>query len=172
MPRVLTRLLAAIGGLWIISNVTWALSARVADQAARGVVERRNGRPAANVPVFLDRGAVIERYVTDTAGHFRLPLAAYERTGAVWLICAPHAIPMVGHVGEKQFGSTTYELTDVDSSPRIPVRGFGWRGPIPRECSLADSTRYWRGPVDSTNAPVPVVSPEPDWATYRSRGRL
>ena len=172
MPRVLTRLLAAIGGLWIISNVTGALLARGGDQAARGTVQRRDGTPVTNVPVFLDRGAVIERYVTDSAGRFRLPLATHERADAVWLICAPRAIPMVGHMREKQFGSPTYQLTEVDSSHRIPVRGFGWRGPIPRECTLADSTRYWRGPVDSTNAPVPVVSPEPDWATYRSRGPL
>ena len=62
-----------------------------------GQVRDPNGRALAGMSVFLDRGTnLVERYETDSAGSFRLPLFAREPHRAVWLVCAPGAIPMVG----------------------------------------------------------------------------
>lgn len=163
-------MLAIVGALTLLSIGATSLADRFGDAAATGTVENEDGTPAVHVPVFLDRG-IIERYITDSAGNFRLPLSRHTLRPAVWLICAPKALPMVGHDRPGIWGGTTYTLNSRDVNPgtKVTVRGFGWSAPIPRECTLADSTTYWRGPVDSANAPVPVLKAEPDWTTYRSQ---
>jgi hypothetical protein len=126
-------------------------------------------RPPSAYP-FLDRGFVIERYLSDIAGHFRLPLARHERSHAVWLICAPASLPMVGLDRGAIRSHVTYGLNrrDVRPGDRVDVRSFGWSAPIPRECTIADTTTRWRGPVDSANASVPMTPFEPAWAAHRS----
>jgi hypothetical protein len=171
--EALIRVFAVIGALTVLTSAIGIVSSWHAHSRppfARGTVTYANGQPAAQVPVFLDRGAVIERYTTDSVGRYRLPLARAGR-GEAWLICPRNALPSVGYVG--QYGGSNMTLTlntrDLPLGARMAVRGFGWSAPIPRECIHADSTTYWRGPVDSVGGAVSVELREPDWSTYQPR---
>lgn len=170
---VLVRVLAVIGALALLGTASESVAGRLIDPAATGTIENEDGSPGVGVPVFLDRGTVIERYVTDSGGHFRLPLSRHEQRRAAWLICAPASLPMVGYDRGIISRHVTYQLNthDVRLGQRSAVRGFGWSAPVPRECVHADTMTYWRGPVDSANAPVPMMPSEPDWSTYRSAAR-
>jgi len=168
--EVAVRLLAIIGALAVLSALVGVWRAHVGPPVASGTVAYEGGRPAVGVPIFLDRGSVIERYVTDSLGRFRLPLARSGR-GEAWLMCPDDALPSVGYAGEFGGGDVRYTLNthDVHPGERVPIRGFGWSAPVPRECRLADSATYWRGPVDSAGAVVSVQPQEPEWSTYRQR---
>ena len=169
--NVLVKLLAVIGSITVLFVFGGAVGSRFGDSAVTGTVKNEEGLPVAGVPVFLDRGMVIERYVTDSAGDFGLPVSLDERPRIAWMICAPGSLPMVGHNRGRMRGHVTYGLNHRDVRPggQVPVRGFGWSGPIPRECPMADSMTYWRGPVDSASVGTPMLPVEPDWKTYRSK---
>lgn len=167
MPRLLVNCLAVIGAFTVLSEVTLFAVSHLTDQAATGVVQGPGDRIAANVPVFLDRRTgVIERFLTDSEGRFRLPIERRELSRTVWLICVPGGIPMVGHRDEGQLGPTTYGFTALDAGQRALVRGFGWTGPIPRECA-AESATFWRYPPEARKGPSAASETEPDWASYR-----
>lgn len=169
-PELAVRLLAVIGALTVLTSLVGFWRSHAGPPVASGTLVYEDGRPAVGIPVFLDRGGVIERYVTDSLGRYRLPLARYGR-GEAWLICPPDAVPSVGYAGRFGGGEVheTLNTRDVRPGDRVPVRGFGWSAPIPRECRFADSATYWRGPVDSADAVVSAESHEPEWSTYRAR---
>jgi hypothetical protein len=129
-----------------------------------GIVEGSNRKPLAHVPVFLDRGgSAIERYVTDNAGAFTFPLEPREIQHAVWLICAPGTIPMVGSREPDQAGPTTYGVTPMADSTWGSYRASGWRGPIPRECPTGTDTIGWRYPPSAGKGKGAFTTIEPEW---------
>lgn len=168
--EVVIRLLAIIGALAVLSALVGFWREQVGSPFASGTVTYESGEPAAGVPIFLDRGHVIERYVTNSQGHYRLPLARHGR-GEAWLICPQDALPSVGYRGK--FGGAdvhhTLNTRDVRDGDRASMRGFGWSAPIPRECRLVDATTYWRGPVDSASAIASAQPQEPEWSMYRQQ---
>jgi hypothetical protein len=164
MRRIIVNGLAVIGAFATLS----VLAAKLTGPTVTGVVEGPDHRRATNIPVFLDRRTgVIERFLTDSNGRFRLPLERAELSQAVWLICVPGGIPMVGSRSQGQLGPTTYGTTALPVGQRAPVRGFGWTGPIPRECA-ADSVTFWRFPPEANKPPMAVSVTEPDWTSYRA----
>lgn len=163
MRRVIIYVLAAVGMFTLVSAVV-GLGMRQLAGRATGVVLGLDERPLAQVPVFLDRGSVaIERFVTDSDGAFTLALAPGETRSAVWLICAPGAIPMVGRRGEHQYGPTTYGYTQRRDSTWGSYRANGWRGPIPRECPRGTDTLGWRYPPTAGKSKDAITTAEPDW---------
>jgi hypothetical protein len=170
MRRVLSNGFAFIGALTVMSWVAAAIQHRVSP-GATGIVMGANGRPAFGVPVFLDRGRrAIERYVTDSAGEFRLPLEPREMRRAIWLICVPGLLPMVGTRGDGQLGPTTYY-----SSPRTndwpgPTDAYGWYGPSPRECPPLAAVG-WRYPANAGKGLFAFSVNEPDWNTLPATPR-
>lgn len=168
--EVVVRLLAVIGAVAVLSAFVGFWRAHAGPGVASGTIAYEDGHLAVGIPIFLDRGGVIERYATDSLGRFRLPLARNGR-GEAWLICPDDALPSVGYAGQFSGADVHYTLNTRDVRPgqRVPMRGFGWSAPVPRECRLVDSTTYWRGPVDSAGAVVSMQPQEPDWSAYRQR---
>ena len=167
LATVVVRLLAIIGAISLLGALLGFWRTHAGPPVASGTIRYEDGRPAAGVPIFLERGQVIERYVTDSLGRYRLPLARHGR-GEAWLICPHDALPSVGYVrrGGGRNAHHTLNTRDVRPGERVPTRGFGWPGPVPRECRFVDTTTYWRGPVDSAGAMVRAVPQEPEWSTY------
>ncbi len=164
MKRLLVTGLALIGALTVIGLLTGA----VVRQLAGGnhvVVTGANNRPLPNVPIFLDRGSMaIERYVSDSTGALKFPLSRQEFQRAVWLICAPGAIPMVGTREGSQAGPTTYGHTPLADSTWGWYRANGWRGPIPRECPHGTDSLGWRYPASSGRSKDAITYSEPVWS--------
>lgn len=159
------RALAVIGALTLLLWGGGAVAKYVTRSGPMGVVLGEGERAVARVPVFLDRGeSAIERYVTDSAGRFFLPLEERELRRAVWLICAPGQIPMVGSRSPGQIGPTTYGLTPYPEGDGWSFyRGFGWRGPIPRECPPGRDSMGWRYPASAGKDPNAFTLIEPEW---------
>lgn len=158
------RLLAVVGVVSLVGMlpgivVSWSY------QGATGIVKGAADTPLAGVPVFLDRGwSVIERFVTDSAGRFTLPLTRAELGRAVWLICAPGGVPMLGSREWGQIGPTTYEYTALPADGAWLARPAGWAGPIPRECPPTDRPAYrWRYPLEAGMHPERTSVVEPEW---------
>jgi len=170
MRQYLFRVLAFLGALWVLGSVATFSIRRLTYHGATGVVMGPNERPASGVPVFLDRGgAAVERFVTDSAGHFLLPLEERELRRAVWLICVPGGIPMIGDRDVGQIGPTTYGFTAYPASQPVMVRAFGWRGPIPRECPQHTDSLGWRYPASARMPTGAFTTVEPDWNAHASR---
>lgn len=164
MRRFLVTGLALIGALTVMG---WLTGAMVQQLAGRHhvVVNGADHRPLPNVPTFLDRGSTaIERYVSDSTGALEFPLSTQELRRAVWLICAPGAMPMVGTRGESQAGPTTYEYTPLADSTWGWYRANGWRGPIPRECPRGTDSLGWRYPPSSGKSKYAITYSEPVWS--------
>ncbi len=164
MRRPIVNALALIGALTLLTAVTGFVIRRLAGEGT-GIVLGPDDKPLAHVSVFLDRGgSAIERYVTDTAGAYSLPLTRTELRRAVWLICAPGGIPMVGQRGENQAGPATYGFTHLPDSTWHFYRSSGWRGPIPRECPRGTDTVGWRYPASAGKPESAFTATEPDWS--------
>ena len=163
MRRMIVNLLAIVGALTLLGTATGFVVRRVADKTT-GIVLGPDNHPFAHVPVFLDRGSwAIERYVTDSAGAFTLPLTRRELHRAIWLICAPGGIPMTGSRMDNQIGPTTYQYTHLPDSTWGFYRANGWRGPIPRECPTGTDTVGWRYPASAGKPSGAFTTTEPDW---------
>jgi hypothetical protein len=163
MRRLLINTLAVIGAITLLGAVAGFVIDRIA-RPTTGIVLGSDDKPLAHVPVFLDRGGVaIERFVTDSAGVFALPLEPREIRRALWLICAPGAIPMVGDRDERQVGPTTYQYGRLSDSTWNAYRAFGWRGPIPRECPKGTDSVGWRYPPSAGKAKYDFTTTEPEW---------
>lgn len=162
MRRTVVNVLAVIGALALLS----AISAFIPRWAYRGITGRVMGpgdEPAAGAPVFLDRGdGVIERFLTDSAGRFSLPVAFHQVERASVLICVPGGAPHVAARNRHMIGPARFNYTPQSTDRAWPARRFGWRGPIPRECH-ADSAYYWRLPPGASAEPMAVSTSEPDW---------
>lgn len=144
VKRLLVNGLAVIGALTVASLLTGAVIRQLVGRS-HAVVTGPDQRPLPDVPIFLDRGgAEIERYVSDSAGAVEFPLSTSELQRAMWLICAPGAIPMVGRRDPSQAGPTTYGYTPLAGSTWGWYRAHGWRGPIPRECPRGTDSMGWR----------------------------
>ena len=168
MKRIVVNCLAFIGAL-ALYNVGVGQLIRWSYDGATGVVMGPDDRPAANVPVFLDaRNGYIERFLTDSAGRFTLPVEYENVERAVWMICVPGGIPMVGRRSRNLIGPTTYGYTALPPGELWSARNRGWSGPIPRGCA-ADSTYRWRLPPGVGNHPYASTRVEPDWDSYRKR---
>ncbi|MES2180017.1 MAG: hypothetical protein V4550_19305 [Gemmatimonadota bacterium] len=153
---------ATIGIMTVGSAATKFVTERSSKEFS-GVVLGIDKMPKAKVPVFLDRGGfAIERFVTDSAGRFTLPLDARERRRASWLICSPGAVPIVAFGAENQVRSATYPFTELYGPTYGYYRASGWRGPIPRECPTGTDTLGWRYPA-SAGRPNDISNVEPEW---------
>lgn len=163
MKRLVINALAVIGGLTLLGAASGFVIRRVANKTT-GIVLGPDDKPLSRVPVFLDRGGwAIERYVTDDAGAFALPIESREVRRAIWLICAPGGIPMVGDRDEGQIGATTYGYTRLADSTWGFYRARGWRGPIPRECPTGTDTVGWRYPSSAGKPKDAFTTTEPEW---------
>jgi hypothetical protein len=163
MRRLLMNVLALIGGLTVVAALARA-GLEFAVSSSHVIVTDRNSKPLANVPVFLDRGTMaIERYTTDSTGALKFPIQGEEVQHAVWLICAPGAIPMVGMRDVVQSGPTTYGYTPLQDSTWGWYRANGWRGPIPRECPRGVDSIGWRYPASSGKPRDAITFTEPKW---------
>jgi hypothetical protein len=169
MRRALINVLAVIGGLAVLASTFDFVVRRTGYDDVTGVVRGPGANHVAGIPVFLDRGqGDIQRFVTDAEGRFHLPVERREIRRAMWLICVPGGVPMVGHREDNQIGPTTYEFTRQPAGQLGHVRPYGWAGPIPRECA-ADSTWIWRYPQGSGRSPGEASYTEPDWTLYGKR---
>lgn len=170
MQRFVVNALALFGGFVLVGTLVGAVIGRLDDGAA-GVVLGPGDSRLQGVPVFLDRGRgnAIERVTTDANGRFRLPLERHELRRAVWLICTPGGIPMVGSREENQLGSTTYGYTALGDSTWGFYRASGWRGPIPRECPVGTDSMGWRYPRSAGMHPSAFTAQEPDWPDVQRR---
>ena len=167
--RRIVNLLAVVGALSLL-GIIGGLMPRWAHDGATGIVLGPTRGPAGQIPVFLDRGnGFIERFVTDSQGRFTLPLSFEEQVRAVWLICAPGGIPVVGRRRRHQIGPTTHGYTPLPVGADWNVRARGWGGPIPGECAGVDSVYRWRYPTESGKPPYAATREEPDWAKYKLR---
>ena len=166
--RVLS--LAAVACL-ILTGAAWS-ARRDGPFAIQGQVRGSDERPLANLSVFLDRGDnVIERYETDSAGAFRLPLWARTPHRATWLICPASANPIVGIPEYDEFSRAdptlhTYDATAGRDSVYRFYRQQGWSGPIPRECPPSRDVQGWRYPASAGQDPGAYTTSEPDWHRY------
>lgn len=161
--RLLVNGLAVAGALTLFSAATGFVIRRLAGDGT-GIVLGENQKPLPGVPVFLDRGATaIERVVTDSAGRFQFQLEPHELRHAVWLICAPGAIPMIGSRDEGQAGPGTYYFTALKDSTFGWYRAKGWRGPIPRSCPKGTDSVGWRYPTSSRLPREAFSLTEPQW---------
>lgn len=168
MKRAVTNSLAVVGALTLFGAIIGQIP-RWAYEGATGIVMGPEDQPAADVPVFLNRGdGMIERFLTDSTGHFSLPIEYASVERAVWLICVPGGIPAVGRRERGSFGPTTYGYTALPHGELWPAHRFGWNGPIPRGCA-ADSTYRWRFPPGAAKPPFAATAVEPDWDNYRKR---
>jgi len=153
-----------VGALTLLLWGIGAASRAFTRSGPTGTLVGAGDRPVGGVPVFLDRGGnAIERYVTDSAGRFFLPLKQREFRRAAWLICAPGQIPMVGYRSPGQIGATTYGLTVLSEKEWSFYRASGWRGPIPRECPPGKDSMGWRYPALAGKDPSAFTLVEPDW---------
>ena len=163
MKRLLVRMLALIGAITIVGLLSGAVVRRLVGNG-HVVVTGPENQPLPNVPIFLDRGSTaIERYVSDSAGALEFPLSTVELQRAVWLICAPGAIPMVGSRDPSQAGPTTYGYTRLVDATWGWYRTNGWRGPIPRECPHGTDSLGWRYPASSGKSRESISFSEPIW---------
>ena len=164
IKRLLVNGLALIGAVTVVGLLTGAVIRQLAGHH-HVVVTGADNRPLSNVPVFLYRGSMaIERYVSDSTGALEFPLVTREFQRAVWLICAPGAIPMVGTREQSQAGPTTYGYTPLADSTWGWYRSSGWRGPIPRECPRRTDSLGWRHPVSSGKSKDAITYSEPIWS--------
>lgn len=163
MRRFLVNGLAVVGVLTLFGIATSFVIRNVAGDGT-GIVLGADQKPLAAVPVFLDRGGMaIERVVTDSAGRFQFQLEPREWRRAVWLICAPGAIPMIGSRDDGEAGPTSYGYTALTGSTFNWYRANGWRGPIPRACPNGTDSLGRRYP-SSAGLPRDAISPvEPQW---------
>lgn len=162
---VTSKILASVGAATLVvllSNVAVAWTY----EGATGVVEGPDGTPLTGVPVFLDRRrSQIERFVTDSTGRFALPLRREELGAAVWLICAPGGVPMLGTRGLGQIGPTHYGYTPMPPDGGWVARPRGWAGPMPRECpQTADPAYRWHRSWPGAQPWEEVSREEPDWS--------
>jgi hypothetical protein len=165
--RSVINALAVIGAISLL-GVIGSLIPRSSYEGATGVVMGPEEKPAASIPVFLDRGdGIIERLLTDSLGRFTLPIDYARLERAAWLICVPGGIPYVGHRRRDLIGPTTYGYTPLPDTTEMNLRSFGWRGPIPRECPPSDSSYRWRYPPEAGKNPAAATRTEPDWARYK-----
>jgi hypothetical protein len=163
MKRLFVNGLAVIGALTVLGLLSGVV-VRIVAGDGHVVVTGPDERPLPNVPIFLDRGSMaIERYVSDSAGALEFPLTARELQRAVWLICAPGAIPMVGMREPRQAGPTTYGYARQSVSTQVWYRAHGWRGPIPRECPPVTDSIGWRYPASSGKHKDAMTYTEPIW---------
>ena len=163
MKRMIVNGLALIGALTLVGLLSGALIRGLVGHD-HVVVMGPDDRPMPNVPVFLDRGsAAIERYVSDSSGALRFPMSADELQQAVWLICAPGGIPMVGRRDPSQAGPTSYGYTRLPDTSWGWYRASGWRGPIPRECPRGTDSIGWRYPASSGKSKDAITFTEPVW---------
>jgi hypothetical protein len=167
MRRVVINGFAILGALVVVGIVFNFVVQRLGGRDVTVAVRGLDASQRMGIPVFLDRGkGDIQRFVTNAEGRVRLPLERREMPRAAWLICAPGAVPMVGHHDPQLIGPTTYEMTrQPPAGPFWNVRRSGWGGPIPREC-VADSTWVWRYPASSGRSPDEASRTEPDWSVY------
>ena len=165
MKAFALRALAVVGAVTLLVWGGGVVARYLTRSGPMGVVHEEGKVPAVGVPVFLDRGgSAIERYVTDSAGRFFLPLEEREFRRAVWLICAPGKIPMVGSRTPGLIGPTTYGLTPfAEREGWMFYRAFGWRGPIPRECPPGRDSMGWRYPASAGKDPNAFTLVEPEW---------
>lgn len=167
--RKIVTLLAAVGTLSLLVGVigwVWKPSGYV--MVHGNVVDARE-HPLPRLSIYLDRGTnLIERYESDSAGRFELPLFPREPYRATWLICAPGAIPMVGKPDVANMGNAyfTYQATALPDSVWRFYRSSGWSGPIPRECPLGVGEAGWRYPASAGKDWGAVSATEPDWVKY------
>jgi hypothetical protein len=166
MRRTLLNLLAIVGGVTLLGSLAGFVLHRFADGAATGIVLGPDHKPASGAPVFLDRGTgSIERYATDSRGRFSLPVEDRELGRAQWLICPAGGVPTVGHADGNGFhlGLTTYSFARQLPGRAAFIRGYGWLGPVPRECPPALDSVVWRYPPSSGKDPRVGSLTEPDW---------
>jgi hypothetical protein len=166
------NVLALIGAAFLLVSSAGWVARRAAPEAIVGYVRETDGRRIRGLSVFLDRGTnLVERYVTDSAGMFTLPLFAHEPHRAVWLICVPGALPIVGRPARDEFtrGGTTvhsYDYTPALDSVWRAYRTSGWSGPIPRECPRGVDSAGWRYPASTGKHWGTYTTVEPDWARF------
>lgn len=155
----------------VLTGAAWFVR-RDGSFAIQGHVRSTDERPLANISVFLDRGAnVIERYETDSAGTFRLPLWGHAPHRATWLICPAGANPIVGMPEYDEFSRAgrmlhTYHATAGRDSVYGFYRQRGWSGPIPRECPPGRDLQGWRYPASAGRDWGAYTTSEPDWRRY------
>jgi hypothetical protein len=169
MRRTLVNLLAVVGGLTLLTSLAGFVLRRYADDAATGIVLGPDNKPAVGAAVFLDRGtAAIERYVTDTEGHFSLPVERRELHRAKWLICVPGGIPIVGDAYRDGVQIRSVRYSSGVQPPGRPafIRAYGWLAPVPRECPRALDSVVWRYPPKAGKDPRAASLTEPDWSRY------
>jgi hypothetical protein len=170
MQRILVNTFAVVGAVFLMgSSIGW-INNRLTAYVVTGRVLGPDDKPLAGLSVFLDRGSnAIERYATDSAGAFRLPLFPRDPHRATWLICPAGAIPIVGRMALDDHTRLTFR--SYNSSPATDsVFGFyraeGWKGPIPRECPRGTDAVGWRYPASSGKDWGAFTLTEPDWARY------
>lgn len=163
MRRLIVNCLAIVGALVCVAVIS-GFVLKLAVGGDHVVVQDTGGSPLTKVPVFLDRGSsAIERYVTDAKGSIRFPLSDPELARAVWLLCAPGAIPMVGRRDLETAGPITYSVTALGDSTWGWYRANGWRGPIPRECPRGTDSMGWRPPPSAGQSKYAFSATEPVW---------
>ena len=169
MRRTLVNLLAVVGGLTLLTSLAGFVLRRYADAGATGIVLSPDNKPVVGAPVFLDRGtAAVERYVTDSQGHFSLPVERRELHRAKWLICVPGGIPIVGYADRDgiRIGPTRYSSSAQPVGKPAFIRTYGWLAPVPRECPPALDSVVWRYPPKAGKDPRAASLTEPDWSRY------
>ena len=177
MPRIMKASALIGAAILLVFNGAWA-SRRTSADVVTGRVLGSNGRPLPGLSVFLDRGTnLVERYETDSAGEFRLPLFPREPHRATWLICAPGAIPIVGKPerDEATGGVTLFRIYDYSPARDTVWRSYrqsGWSGPIPRECPQGDQIVGWRYPASAGRDWGAYTTEEPDWKRFPGPPRL
>jgi hypothetical protein len=107
MTRFIVNGLALVGALsMLLASAAW-VSHNIRADVVTGRVLGPDGRPLSRLSVFLDRGTNLsERYETDSAGVFTLPLFPREPHRATWLICAPGALPIVDRPQRGEFAGS------------------------------------------------------------------
>jgi hypothetical protein len=167
--RHVRNLLALFGALALLGGVTAWTSRRIGYVEIVGRVLNTDQTPIPSVAVYLDRGTnIIERYVADSTGLFRLPLFPREPHRATWLICVPGMSPTVGKPELDHLGSTyyTYQPAQALDSVWRFYRASGWSGPIPRECPRGADDVGWRYPASAGKDWGSYSTSEPDWRRY------
>jgi len=161
MRRFVINSLAIVGALTLVSILAGFVTRAVRGNTF-GTVVGSDDRPLAHVPVFLNRGhRTIERFLTDSAGRIRLPLADKDLPRAAWLICAPGASPIIVRPEPDEQLSVTYRPHALGEATWSEYRAWGWHGPIPRECPPSRAEPFlW-----AYSVPGAVTEQEPEWPT-------
>jgi hypothetical protein len=171
MRKLVIYGLAIVGAVRLLDIGRQAMPRWVPDPGVRVELQDESKRPIRSASVFIDLGrGAIDRVAVDSNGVARLSVSPRERRMMRMLLCAPGFQPMAwGSFGDDVVVYRIGLLRENKLGSRF-VRGYGWYGPMPRECPQPADSVGWYAAVPGVADRV-IVFAEPDWSQQPTKPR-